>query len=225
MLRGATIILGFAIAVYFIRRYWLGKNTAELLRSIIAVCIAFYLLRKYLTKGVCYSRKRLDGKTVIVTGGNAGIGKETAIDMAKRGAKVIIACRSMDKGNDAIKDIKSESGNQNIYLKQLDLGSLKSIRSFAEDIKSSEPRLDILINNAGVMASPKLKTEDGFEIQFGTNHLGTFLLTNLLLDLIKKSAPSRIVTVASSAHALAPGINFDDINLENYKNFLRGITH
>ncbi len=113
-------------------------------------------------------------------------GKETAIDLAKRGAKVIIACRNKQKGNDALVDIKEKSGSSNVHLRLLDLASFASIRAFAADFIMSESRLDVLINNAGIMACPFWRTEDGFQIQFGVNHLGHFLLTNLLLDLVEK---------------------------------------
>ena len=182
--------------------------------SIVLLAIGLYFLKQYFGGGVCQSKNRLDGKTVIITGGNTGIGKETAIDLAKRGAKVIIACRSEERGANALKDIKKESGSEHVYLRLLDLASFASIRKFADGILSSEPRLDILINNAGIMMCPFWKTEDGHEMQFGVNHLGHFLLTNLLLDLIKKSAPSRVINVSSLAHTFAGTIDFDQINNE-----------
>ncbi|TWW70743.1 retinol dehydrogenase 12, like isoform X1 [Takifugu flavidus] len=159
------------------------------------------------------SAERLDGKTVLITGANSGIGKETAIDLAKRGAKVIMACRDMDRAQAAVKDVIESSGNQNVVCMKLDLAEGKSIREFAEAFNQGEPRLDILINNAGVMMCPYGKTADGFEMQIGINHFGHFLLTHLLLDLIKRSAPARIVTVSSMAHSWS-SINLDDINSE-----------
>ncbi len=153
-------------------------------------------------------------------GANTGIGKETAIDLAKRGARVIILCRSMERAEAALKDIKSASGNNNVEVEQLDLSSFKSIRQCAAILQDKLDKIDILINNAGVMLCPKdWKTEDGFEMQFGTNHLGHFLLTELLLPLVKKSAASgfhpRIINVSSMGHAFAKdGINFDDLNFE-----------
>ncbi|XP_063401185.1 retinol dehydrogenase 14-like [Mytilus trossulus] len=180
--------------------------------------IGFLLLRQYLY-GTRYTGKaRLDDKTVIITGASSGIGKEVAKNLAKRGAKVILACRNLEKTNKVVNEIKRQIRYAKIGVKHLDLASLRSIRQFAKDINQNEERLDILINNAGVFYCPDdLKTEDGFEMQFGVNHLGHFLLTNLLLDLLKKSAPSRVVTVSSNAHEKGR-INFDDMNSEkNYK--------
>lgn len=160
---------------------------------------------------------RLDGKVVIITGANTGIGFETAIDLAKRGAKVYLACRNSRRGMEAQIEVDHYSGQRNSHFRELDLASMKSIRKFAEDFMKEESRLDILINNAGVMACPKMLTEDGFEMQIGTNHMGHFLLTNLLLDLLKKSAPSRIVNVSSMAHNIGK-IQKDDLNSEkDYK--------
>ena len=165
----------------------------------------------------CRSKKRLDGKTAIVTGANTGIGKETAIDLAKRGARVIVACRDVKKGSDAVRDIKAASKSEEVILKKLDLASLASVRQFSEEILQEESHIDLLINNAGVMLCPYHLTEDGFEMQFGTNHLGHFLLTNLLLDRIKESAPSRVVTVSSGAHFYG-SLDFDDMMwARNYK--------
>uniref|UniRef100_A0A3B5A3R4 Retinol dehydrogenase 12-like n=1 Tax=Stegastes partitus TaxID=144197 RepID=A0A3B5A3R4_9TELE len=159
------------------------------------------------------SAEKLDGKTVLITGANTGIGKETAKDLAKRGAKIIIACRDMEKGQQALKEIKEYSGSDDLKCMKLDLSDTKSIREFAEAINRDEPKLNILINNAGVMVCPYGKTADGFEMQIGVNHMGHFLLTYLLLDLIKRSAPARIVTVSSVAHGWG-SINLDDINSE-----------
>ncbi|XP_007253598.3 retinol dehydrogenase 12 [Astyanax mexicanus] len=159
------------------------------------------------------SSVRLDGKTVIITGANTGIGKETARDLAKRGARVILACRDVEKAEAARKELVEDSGNPNIVAKEMDLSDTKSIREFADIINTEEKQLNILINNAGIMMCPYLKTADGFEMQFGVNHLGHFLLTYLLLDLLKRSAPARIVNVASVAHTWG-SIRLDDINSE-----------
>ncbi|XP_076143525.1 retinol dehydrogenase 12-like [Alosa pseudoharengus] len=172
-------------------------------------------IRRWMAGGVCRSKARLDGKTVLITGANTGIGKETAVDLASRGARVILACRDMGRANRAADEIRKRSGNGNVVVKQLNLASLQSVRALAADVKASEERLDILINNAGIMMCPQWKTEDGFEMQFGVNHLGHFLLTNSLLDLLKKSAPSRVVNVSSLAHEKGE-IDFDDINLDRY---------
>uniref|UniRef100_UPI0037E933C6 retinol dehydrogenase 12-like n=1 Tax=Semicossyphus pulcher TaxID=241346 RepID=UPI0037E933C6 len=170
-----------------------------------------------LFRGSWSSAERLDGKTVVITGANTGIGKETAIDLAKRGAKIIMACRDPERGQAAVKEVIETSANENIVYMKLDLADSKSIREFAEAINKDEPKLNILINNAGVMVCPYGKTADGFEMQIGVNHMGHFLLTHLLIDLIKKSAPARIVTVSSMAHSWGT-IKLDDINSEkNYE--------
>jgi NAD(P)-dependent dehydrogenase (short-subunit alcohol dehydrogenase family) len=157
----------------------------------LASFISLYLLRQFMAGAVCKSKARLDGKTVIITGANSGIGLETAVDLAKRNARVILACRSVERGETAAVEVRKRSGNNNAVFAQLDLASLDSVRKFAAKILEEEPRIDILINNAGVMAIPnRTLTQDGFEMQFGTNHLGHFLLTNLLLDRIKE-APSK----------------------------------
>ena len=139
-------------------------------------------------------------KTVIITGANTGIGKETAIDLAKRQAKVIIACRNPERGRDAEQEIRRRSGSDNIFYHHLDLASLTSVRQFAEWAIEEEPHIDILINNAGIMRCPHWKTEDGYEMQFGVNHLGHFLLTNLLLEKMKESPSARVVNVSSIAY-------------------------
>ncbi|XP_069948214.1 retinol dehydrogenase 13 isoform X2 [Cherax quadricarinatus] len=153
----------------------------------------------------------LNGKTVIITGANTGIGKETALEMALRHARVIMACRDMDKCREARKDIALASRNKYIYCQECDLASQESIRNFAKMVNEKEARVDILINNAGVMRCKKSFTKEGIELQFGTNHIGHFLLTNLLLDKLKASAPSRIINVSSVAH-MRGSINFSDLN-------------
>ncbi|XP_057703386.1 retinol dehydrogenase 12 isoform X1 [Corythoichthys intestinalis] len=174
-------------------------------------------LRRWMAGGVCRSKVRLDGKTVLITGANTGIGKETALDLARRGARVILACRDLTKAHIAAVQIRKQSRNDNVVVKKLDLACLQSVRDLARDIINNEEHLDILINNAGIMMCPKWKTDEGYEMQFGVNHLGHFLLTNLLIELLKKSAPSRIVIVSSLAHEKGQ-IHFNDINLEeDYK--------
>ena len=173
------------------------------------------LIRKWAAGGVCRSKARLDGKTVIITGANTGIGLETAVDLAKRNAaKIILACRSVERGEKAAVEVRKRSNNDNVVFCQLDLASLESVRKFAGKILEEEPRIDILINNAGVMALPqRTLTKDGFEMQFGTNHLGHFLLTYLLLDRIKEAPSARIVNVSSSAHRRGK-MDFDNLNSE-----------
>ncbi|XP_056129174.1 retinol dehydrogenase 11 [Lampris incognitus] len=143
---------------------------------------------------------QLRGKTAIVTGGNTGIGKFIALDFAQRGARVILACRNEARGNAALKEIQERTGNTNVHLRLLDTSSLESIRAFADKIIKEEKALHILVNNAGVSGLPRGITKEGLEVTFATNHLGPFLLTNLLIDLMKCSAPARIVNVASVTH-------------------------
>lgn len=174
---------------------------------------SLYFTKRYFGGGVCTSKATLNGKIVIITGANTGIGLETAVDMAQRGARVILACRSPERGEAAVQVVKERSKNEAVVFAQLDLASLQSVRDFATRILNQEPRIDILINNAGVMVPPYTKTEDGFELQFGVNHLAHFLLTNLLLDRIKEAPSARIVNVSSLAHHFGK-INFDDLQSE-----------
>ncbi|XP_005797790.2 retinol dehydrogenase 14-like isoform X1 [Xiphophorus maculatus] len=159
----------------------------------------------------------MQGKTVIVTGANSGIGKATAAAIVKLQGRVIMACRDQTRAEEAAQDIRQETGadGRQIMVKQLDLASLRSVRSFCEDIIKEEPQLHALINNAGVYQCPYTKTEDGFEMQFGVNHLGHFLLTHLLMDLLKRSAPSRIVVVSSKLYKHGD-INFEDLDSEQF---------
>nr|XP_008960497.2 retinol dehydrogenase 13 isoform X1 [Pan paniscus] len=186
------------------------------LSALGTVAGAAVLLKDYVTGGACPSKATIPGKTVIVTGANTGIGKQTALELARRGGNIILACRDMEKCEAAAKDIRGETLNHHVNARHLDLASLKSIREFAAKIIEEEERVDILINNAGVMRCPHWTTEDGFEMQFGVNHLGHFLLTNLLLDKLKASAPSRIINLSSLAH-VAGHIDFDDLNWQTRK--------
>ncbi|XP_018556477.1 dehydrogenase/reductase SDR family member 13 isoform X3 [Lates calcarifer] len=167
---------------------------------VAAGAVSLYVIVYYAVfRGVrCVSSVKLKGKTAIVTGSNTGIGKATALDLAKRGARVILACRNKEKAEAASFDIRRESGNNDVVFMQLDLASLKSVSSFAETFLKTEPRLDILINNAGVMGPGR--TEDGFGLALGVNHLGHFLLTNLLLERLQQCGPSRVITVAALLH-------------------------
>jgi len=171
------------------------------------------LIKRYCNGPAFTEKVNLQGKYVIVTGANTGIGKICSWEMAKRGAFVVMACRDEKKGREALKEVKEKSGSNNTELMILDLADLSSVRRFSEEYHKRYERLDILLNNAGVMACPQWKTKDGFEMQLGTNHLGHFLLTNLLLDLLKKSHPSRIVNVSSTSHYRGD-IHFDDLMLE-----------
>lgn len=154
------------------------------------------------------------GRTVVVTGANTGIGYHTAAELAFRGAHVVLAVRNLEKGNTALARIIAVKPDADITLQELDLGSLASIRRAAQALRASYPRIDLLINNAGVMWTPKQVTEDGFELQFGTNHLGHFALTGLLLDHLLPVRGSRVVTVSSLGHRLRAAIHFDDLQWE-----------
>ena len=142
----------------------------------------------------------LTGKTILVTGGNSGLGFEAVKAFARKGAHVILACRSTIKGNDAVIKIKEEFPNSDITVRELDLADLKSVTSFATIFKKENKQLNVLLNNAGIMMVPYGLTKDGFEKQIGTNHLGHFALTGLLLDLLKATPKSRVVNVSSIAH-------------------------
>ncbi|OBK15065.1 SDR family NAD(P)-dependent oxidoreductase [Mycobacterium asiaticum] len=159
------------------------------------------------------------GRTVVVTGANTGIGYYTAAELAFRGAHVVLAVRNLEKGNAALARIVAAAGRKSIdvdvTLQELDLGSLASVRSAADALRGRYPRIDLLINNAGVMWTPKGVTADGFELQFGTNHLGHFALTGLLLDHLLPVRGSRVVTVSSLAHRMWAAIHFDDLQWEH----------
>ncbi|XP_066875047.1 retinol dehydrogenase 13 isoform X3 [Kogia breviceps] len=174
------------------------------------------LLKDFVAGGACPSKTTIPGKTVIVTGANTGVGKQTAVELAKRGGTIILACRDLEKCEAAAREIRGETLNHRVNARHLDLASLKSIREFAAKIIEEEERVHILINNAAVMRCPHWTTEDGFEMQLGVNYLGHFLLTNLLLDKLKASAPSRIINLSSLAH-VAGHIDFEDLNWEKRK--------
>ncbi len=156
------------------------------------------------------------GRVVIVTGSSSGIGFETARVLAQKGATVIIAVRNPQKGEAALQAIKSEVPDAKVLQMEVDLADLKSVRRFVDNFSQSFSRLDLLINNAGVMVPPYTKTSDGFELQFGTNHLGHFLLTTLLLKWLKETAGARVGNVARTAHKFGK-LNFADLNWENRK--------
>ena len=158
------------------------------------------------------------GKTAIVTGANTGIGKETALDFAQRGARVILACRDEEKAKDAARDIVTETGSNQVVVRIVDLASFESVRAFAKLINETEERLDILVNNAGQLGGPYRVTEDGYESIFQMNYISHFLLTLLLMDKLKKSAPSRIVNVSSMGHnARDAALQLDDFKLSKDK--------
>lgn len=171
------------------------------------------------------NRVSLEGKTVIVTGANTGIGKETAINLARRGALVIMACRNLEKGEASLMDVKASSNSSDVFLMKLDLASKKSIDEFVEQFKAEQERLDILVNNAGlVLPSMGPKTEDGFEMTMGVNYLGPFYLTYLLLDLLKRSAPSRVVNVSALLHRFHTldlnNLNMDGLNVSPLRAYM-----
>ncbi|MEU4341890.1 SDR family NAD(P)-dependent oxidoreductase [Nocardia sp. NPDC023852] len=152
------------------------------------------------------------GRTAVVTGANSGLGFETATALAAKGAHVVLAVRNLDKGKAAADRITAATPDARVELQHLDLGSLDGVRAAAAEIKAGHPRIDLLINNAGVMYPPKQTTTDGFELQFGTNHLGHFALTGLLLDTLLPVPGSRVVTVSSFGHRIRAAIHFDDLN-------------
>ena len=155
----------------------------------------------------------MTGKTGLITGGNSGIGKATALGLARMGATVVIVARSKEKGEAALAEIIAKSGNRNVELMLADMSSQDSIRRLASDFEARHQKLHLLVNNAGVYLTRRIATVDGLESTFATNHLGPFLLTNLLLDLLKASVPSRIVNVTSDAHNGAK-VNFEDLQGE-----------
>jgi NAD(P)-dependent dehydrogenase (short-subunit alcohol dehydrogenase family) len=149
------------------------------------------------------------GRIAVITGANTGLGFETAKALAAKGAHVVIAVRNTDKGVQAADRISGA-----VSVQALDLTSLDSVRTAAEQLKADHPRIDLLINNAGVMTTPKGTTKDGFELQFGTNHLGHFALTGLLLDAMLDVEGARVVTVSSNGHKLGGAIHWDDLQWE-----------
>lgn len=151
----------------------------------------------------------------MVTGANSGIGFEAAAALAARGAHVVLAVRNLEKGDQARQRVLATSPNAEVTLQELDLASLVSVRAAAAALRTAFPRIDLLINNAGVMWTPKEVTRDGFELQFGTNHLGHFAFTGLVLDQLLTVPGSRVVTVASLAHRMMADIHFDDLQWEH----------
>lgn len=156
----------------------------------------------------------LTGKLALVTGGSGGLGAETARALASKGARVVFTARDLAKGEAVAKGIRESTGNQAVSVEALELGSLASIRAFAERFLAEHDALHLLVNNAAVMACPFGKTSDGFELQFGTNHLGHFLMTGLIAPALVAGAPSRIVSVSSLGHERSPVV-FDDPHFEN----------
>jgi len=156
----------------------------------------------------------MHGKVVVVTGANSGIGFETARAVAERGAVTVLACRDRTKGEAAVAAIQERTGHEQVHLVHVDLADLDSVRSSADAILEGWDRLDVLVNNAGGLWTERQVTQQGYEQTFGVNHLGPFRLTQLLLDRLRTSRPSRIVNVSSVGHRFARGMNWDDLQLE-----------
>ncbi len=186
-----------------------------LFASVLLGTVMFLLVLKHrisLRKHLCTSAAVLRDKTVIITGSNCGIGYQTALELANRQARVILACRNVEKGETAVLKIRKKTNNPNVHFRQLDLASMCSIRRFAEKVLECESHIDVLINNAAVMFPQYCATEDGFELHMGVNHLGHFLLTNLLLERLKESQPSRIITISSLLYKNCSTFDFDNMN-------------
>jgi NAD(P)-dependent dehydrogenase (short-subunit alcohol dehydrogenase family) len=156
----------------------------------------------------------LSGKVIIITGANSGIGYEAAKEFARKGAQIVLASRNLDKAQSALSQIQAEIPETKAEILKLDLASLKSIRHFTDEYKAKYDRLDVLLNNAGIMMVPYGKTNDGFEKQFGTNHLGHFALTGLLIDLLLKTPGTRVVNISSNAHYFGE-MDFSNLMYEN----------
>lgn len=174
---------------------------------------ALYGFRAYMSGENCRSTQKMNGKTVLITGANSGMGFEVAKEMAFRGARVIFACRNELKATSAMDIIRQQLPNADLVYHQLDLSSFTSIRMFADAIVKSEKYLHVLVNNAGTMCHPRKKSEDGFEIHFQTNYLGHFLLTYLLLDKLRSSESGRIINVTAPAYQIGDVI-LEDINFD-----------
>nr|XP_023022285.1 retinol dehydrogenase 11-like [Leptinotarsa decemlineata] len=182
------------------------------LSSFVLIALAIKVYLKVTTRW-CQNKVCLVGKTVVVTGANSGLGYEVSLEFAKRGARVILACRNEDKAKQARDQIISETQNPNVVVKLVNMASLASIRNFASDILKSEKRLDILINNAGTGILRNEFTEDGLQVLMQVNYFGSVLLTMLLMDLLEKSSPSRIINISS---ILAKQANLTKGNLNTY---------
>lgn len=159
----------------------------------------------------------MSGKICIVTGANSGIGKETALGLAQMGARVVMVCRNAEKGKAALEEIRRESGSSQVDLLIADMSSQASVRALAEQIQQKYPRLDVLVNNAGGGGPARKLSADGIEMTLATNHLGPALLTLLLLELLKASAPSRIVNVSSSEAQSPARLDMNDLQFERRK--------
>ena len=184
---------------------------------LVGAVLTFYLVRhrKSLRRHTCRSTATLSGKTVVVTGANSGIGYETALELAKRKARVILACRNVEQGEKAALSIRKEISSQDVIFYRLDLASFASIHDFAKKVLEQESAVHILINNAGVVYPDYQPTQDGLELHMGVNHLGHFLLTVLLLEKLKSSQPSRIINVSSLLYKNCEQFDFENMNSSN----------
>ncbi|XP_041453521.1 retinol dehydrogenase 12-like [Lytechinus variegatus] len=202
------------------------------LGSLVVTVLTSYAAYCYFHRGITIrwhpgtrrvnSRINLRGKTVLITGANAGIGRETAIDLASRGARVIMGCRNPTKAKVAIADVRKRSSNENVIFKQIDLSDLNSVKKCAEKILKEEERLDVLINNAGLVSfSDRGLTPEGYDITMATNHVGHFVLTLALINIIKKSAPSRVINVSSFGHLRIKQIDYTNISGKGVSGFNR----
>ena len=159
-----------------------------------------------------------EGRTHLITGANTGLGLASAMALAEHGAHVVLACRNAAKAEFAAQAIRERHPGAQVDVAELDLGSLEAVREQAAEIAGRFPQIDVLMNNAGVMHPPRTETADGFELQFGTNHLGHFVLTSRLLPVLRATPGSRVVTIASIAHAQGGDIHFDDLQFERRYN-------
>ncbi|RWS17760.1 retinol dehydrogenase 11-like protein [Dinothrombium tinctorium] len=182
--------------------------------------LLLYLFQRLLNQAKCESKRRLDGNVVVVTGSTSGIGKMCALLLADRGAKVIMACRNLKEANAAADEIRNKVPKAQVCVMHLDLTSLKSVESFARSLIEQEDTVDILINNAGCLIKGDKKTEDGFEIHFGVNYLGSFLLSLLLLSKLKQSSNGKIINVSSEAHKITCAYPGDMVFNRNSKSYL-----
>ena len=165
-----------------------------------------------------------EGRTHVITGANTGLGLASALELAGRGAHVVLACRNSGKAEAAADEIRSAHSGAQVDVAELDLGSLDAVREQSAEIAQRFPKIDVLMNNAGVMHPPRSKTTDGFELQLGTNHLGHFVLTARLLPVLRATPGSRVVTVSSIAHAQGGDIHFDDLQWER-RRYSRQLTY
>jgi NAD(P)-dependent dehydrogenase (short-subunit alcohol dehydrogenase family) len=165
----------------------------------------------------------IEGKTCIITGASSGIGKASAEQLASMGAKVVMVCRSQERGEKAKREVETKSGNKSVELMHADFASLASVHAFAEEFAKNHDSLHVLLNNAGVARPLRSQTSDGFETTFEVNYLSHFLLTNLLLPILKKSAPSRIINVSSVAH-YGGHLNFDDLQMKKGYGVMRAYS-